>query len=360
MQTLLNLHSKGEYGIQRSPNWPYVRDGLKRNLSTVIRYYRRNPTAVKAQHFLVRLLQSITVPQSMPADRYYSNVDASALNISMSLKMTSAIFKGEVFDGVFYGKGNPEILIASDEAFDPLEADKNWRNLCPVKVLQHFRSDLDLNLLDGENNSNESGVAVISINIAMLALQYRAFRLEQIRLTEGTSVPQQTPQQFIRMYVIPNMLFSHLDVALFNRLCKVGNGVETGSTKNTLSFFLPDFGMRVDLIMEQMIQTLKDKDREFAAILQNIPAVTKETMLKVFELPEIAKTRQVSWALFMAQLPVAYFLFQQSSQFNHLNNRREVNEIRRALLAFKSDNTLKSALPSSIYMDAMTLVNVMA
>ena len=68
--------------------------------------------AVESSHFLVRLLQSITVPQSQNIERYYDNVDAISLNVSMALKMTSAISKGEMFDGVFYGKGNPEILIA--------------------------------------------------------------------------------------------------------------------------------------------------------------------------------------------------------------------------------------------------------
>ena len=268
MQTLLNLYSKGEYGVLRSPNWPYVRDGLKRNLSTVIRYYRRNPTAVKAQHFLVRLLQSITVPHSLTADRYYANVDAASLNISMSLKMTSAIFKGEVHRGVFYGGDNPEILIASDESFDPIKAERNWHNLCPVTVLQHFRSDLGLNLLDGTDTSAESGTAVVKINITMLAMQYRCFRLEQTALAEGTDYTPLTVQQFVRMYVIPNMLFSHLDVAVFNRMVKLKKGLPLGKSEKTHPFFLADMDTRADVAIEYTLLHLDSKQREFAAMLK--------------------------------------------------------------------------------------------
>lgn len=349
MQTLLNLYSKGEYGVLRSPNWPYVRDGLKRNLSTVIRYYRRNPTAVKAQHFLVRLLQSITVPHSLPIDRYYANVDALALNISMALKMTSPIFKGEIFEGVFYGRNSTEVLIASDEVFDPVKANTNWRNLCPVRVLQHFRTDIELNIPDGTAFGTESGTAVFSINIPMLAIQYRAFRLEQIKLTADTDEAQLTVQQFIRMYVLPNMLFSHLDVALFNRLVAVKENKPIAEGVKSHPFFVADYDDRVDFVLASVLNYLSIKEQEFAGMLKTIPAVTKENMFEVMTLPNLAPTRQVAWGLVLAELPVALFLHRMSHGFRHARNRTEVNYIQRAAQAFKSDSTLRSALPPRLF-----------
>jgi hypothetical protein len=216
MHNLFNLMPNIEHGILRLPEWAYVRTELRRNLDRVIAYYRKHPTAVHSAHFLVRLLQSITVPKSLNLERYYYNVDAGALNLSMALKMTSSIYRGQLFDGVFYSDCK-EILIAHSEPFDFHQAHRNWETLCPIEVLRHPLSDLGLGLPDGDKIGSDYGIAVISINIPMLAVQYRAFRINEEYLT-GNSDSQRSVMQFIRMYVIPNMLPSHLDHCLFNRI----------------------------------------------------------------------------------------------------------------------------------------------
>ena len=117
MQNLFGISSTAAQGIMGLPaDWLYIKHGLLRNLSMVIKFYRRNPMAVKSDHFLIRLLQSINVPHSQNIERYYNNVDAVSLNVSMMLKMTSSIFKGQLFNGIFYGPGNDEILIAHNES----------------------------------------------------------------------------------------------------------------------------------------------------------------------------------------------------------------------------------------------------
>lgn len=360
MQTLLNLHPKGEYGVLRAPNWPYLREGLKRNMNTVLRYYRRNPTAVKAQHFLVRLLQSIAVPQSLSPERYYANVDARALNISMALKMTSSIFRGEVHKGVFYGPDSSEVLIATDESFDPVAATKNWQNLSPVTVLRHPRSDLSLDLPDGQDTGSESGLAVITINVSLLAIQYRAFRQDQIRVTEGTDDAQLTAMQFIRMYVLPNMLPSHLDIALFNRIANMQQGFPLGESYGRHPFLLIDYAERVEITQENVLTSLKLKSQDFVGTLKTIPAVYKDDMFGVFTPPDIAPTRQVVWALVLAQLPVAMFLYRASEKFTHAKDRVELNLMQRAIMAYRSDSMLKQALPYEIYYDVETDINTLA
>ena len=88
MQNLFGISSTAAQGIMGLPaDWLYIKHGLLRNLSMVIKFYRRNPMAVKSDHFLIRLLQSINVPHSQNIERYYNNVDAVSLNVSMMLKM---------------------------------------------------------------------------------------------------------------------------------------------------------------------------------------------------------------------------------------------------------------------------------
>jgi len=349
MYNLFNLMSTAAFGTYKYPEWQYVRDGLKRNLGTVIRFYRKNPMAVQSSHFLVKLLQTITVPHSHNLERYYDNVDALALHVSMALKMTSSIAKGRLFDGVFYGQGNPEVLIAHTESFDIFEAHRNWQNVCPVKVLRHAKSDLALNLPDGTRSGSESGLAVIAINIPMLAIQYRAFRLNETMLSDGQSVSERSIMQFIHMYVIPNMLFSHLDQALFNRLNNRRKGAPLGATTKEHSFFLNDYVSKVDRMQAEILHNLRGRGKDFTEILRSVPLVTKDNLEQAFVLPDIAPTQQALWALVIARLPSVSFLFQILEEGPGSNNRHQVNRVLREVIRWRTNNLMKNMLPLEEY-----------
>ena len=367
MQNLFGRSSTAAQGIMGLPaDWLYIKHGLLRNLSMVIKFYRRNPMAVKSDHFLIRLLQSINVPHSQNIERYYNNVDAVSLNVSMMLKMTSSIFKGQLFNGIFYGPGNDEILIAHNESFDPFEADAKWENLCPVKILRHPKTDLGLNLPDGINNSDEKGLVVVSINIPLLAIQYRAFRLNEAIIAEemnnlNTDINdefcQRSIMQFIHMYVLPNALASHLDYAIFNRIKNIANGLPLSVSDRKHSFYTTDFSSKINYVHETIIDNLHKVGKDFVGTLRSIPMVVKDSSEQIFKLPDMALTRQVLWATVIAELPVLSFLFNLAKDGVGVKNQSEVNRIMRYMLAYKSDSLFKSMLPYNVYVSVMTDIN---
>ena len=348
MHNFFNLVSSGSSGIQRFQDWQYCRDGLKKNLGNVIRFYRQNPMAVKSDHLLVSLLQSITIPQSQNLERYYDNVDSLSLNLSMAFKLTSAIYKGRLFNGIFYGSGNDEILIANNDGFDIVEANRNWKNVCAVKVLRHSLSDLGLNIPDGNNTGSETGIAVISINIPMLAVQYRAFRNNEILIAEQTMDSQRSIMQFIHMFVLPNMLFSHLDQAIFNRINNLQKGAPLGESKKSHSFYLPDYSKKMNQTQEFILDYFNNTSKDFTSVLKTVPAVTKNDMEEVMLMEDIAPTRQVAWALTVSRLPALSFLFKVSIAGR---NQSTVNQVLKSVMAYKSENTMRTMLPHDIYMD---------
>lgn len=360
MYKLFNMDNTAQSGIIKYPEWNYIRDGLKKNLGTVLRFHRHNPMAVKSNHFLVQLLQSITVPQSQNLERYYDNVDRISLNMGMVFKMTSSIYKGHIFNGIFYGPDNPEILIADNASFDIFDANKNWESLSPVNVIRHFKSDLGLNIPDGTLSGSESGLSVIVINIPMLAVQYRAFRINEMYISDGEFESQRSIMQFIYMYVLPNMLESHLDCALFNRINNLQNGAPLGETNKRHSFYIIDFASKVQAFHEKVLKGLDSSTRNFVGILRTIPAVTKSSMEEVFMLPDMAYTRQVTYALVIARLQVILFLFKSSKYGASVKNSSEVNLVRRNIVAYRSDNMMKSTLPQDTYFDVQQEIDEIA
>lgn len=349
MYKLFNHETPVAQGVTNAMGWKYVRDGLKLSLGTVIGYYRKNPTAVRSSHFLVRLIQSISVPRSHNLERYFANVDAISLNTSMALKMTSSIFRGTMFDGVFYGEGTKEVLIAHTEYFDIFEANRNWQNLCPVRVLSHPMTDTGLNIPDGRKTGVEDGIAVVAINISMLMIQYRAFRRNEWLVRGQFGENEMSVMQFIRMYVLPNMLFSHLDVVLFNRIANTARGAPLGMSKARHSFHLIDYDDKIDTVHEKILKDLTQNYRDFTTIMRTVPMVTKENMESLMRLPRMASTNQVDWALSICRLSALAFLFRASKGGPNTRNRSEVNDILKTILSYQSDHLMETMLPLEQY-----------
>lgn len=347
MRTLFNLQSPREYGILNSAYWPYVRDGLRRNLQAIVRYHRRNPTAVQSSHFLVRLLGAIAIPHSLNLERYFDNVDSSTFNVASTLKMTTTVARGHMFRGIFYGPESHEVLIGHNGSFDPYEVDLHWMSQSPVTVLRHPRSDLTMMLPDGSDTSSEGGIAVIMINIPMLAIMYRAFRrYEDVTSVGGSAL---SVMHFIRMYVLPNMLPSHLDVALFNRIDNLQKGAPMGESRKSHSFALPDYSDKVNRVQKEVLTYIQKKRQDLLAVLKTVPAANAGNMADALDVPDIAPTRQVVWALVLARLNVLAFLVSVGRDRATTMNQSELNAMRRAITSYHSDNVFSNVLPPEDY-----------
>lgn len=345
MYSLFNSMPESLSAVARVPGWNNIRDGLRRNLDTVVRYYRNHPMAVQSDHFLVRMLQSIDVPLSLNIERYADNVQAMALNLSMALKMTSSIYRGQIFPGVFYGPDTFEVLIATNDDFDIFDAEKNWKDLQPVRVLRHPITDVALKLPNGGDNSTDSGIAVILINIPMLAVMYRSFRLEQANWAEVYQESQLSTMQFVHMYVLPNMLFTHIDHAVFNRMHALQMGAPIGETKRPHSFHLVDWDARLTQWQTQMLGLMTKIGRDFRGMMHEIPLVVANDLDSLMQLPIMVPTQQVVWALSISRLPILDFLVRTSKAGASTTNRNEVNYILRQIRMYKRNSMMKVLTP---------------
>lgn len=132
--------------------------------------------------------------------------------------MTSDINYGQVFKGVFYGPSCDELILYDEEYFNPFYAEKEWMRINAVKVLLHPKSDLALLLPNGRDSSTGGGLAVISVNVPLLAIQYRGFLKSQMLKIKAEDDAKLGIQHFIHMFVLPNMLYNQIDITIMNRL----------------------------------------------------------------------------------------------------------------------------------------------
>lgn len=351
MHSLLRINESIEQGLPSFPMWELLRRGLALNLDNVTNYYHRFAGRVNGSHFLVKLISSLNVSLTQSLDRFYAGIDSRALNVSQSLMMTSSISTGRLFEGVFYGDGVKEILIAHDESFDFFKASKNWRDLCPIKVLIHPKSDLAMNIPDGSTNSSEEGIAVIAINIPMLALQYREYQIyeDSVALSRGDS--PRGLMHYIYSYALTNMMYSHLDIAIFNRLYNLLIGAPLGISNKKHSFYIQDYSDKLTDLQLLQIRMLERNPRRFDAMLKMIPLVTESDLSTLAKLPEMVPTRPVVWALILSRLQFLSFLYTAGIDNARIRNGTETNKITRMLELFDIEKVLERILPIDYFLD---------
>ena len=355
MQLFFNKTLTDSRILPRNQLWLYAKAGLKRNLNTVTSYYHSRGFATKGNHFLIRLLNTIGVDQSMDIERYYEIVSAKTNKLSISFKMTSSVYSGQLFDGIFYGPEVKEIIIADDSYISPYEIQRNWKNISSVSVLDHPKSDLALLLPNGKSTSIESGTATILINIPALATQFREFAKEQQQnMQEG--VNPITMAVFLHRYVIPNMLYSHLDIALFNRINNMVIGKPMGEATLKHPIVVLDYTKQVDEVYRELFRKLQTTEVDFWTILRSIPLCTEINALELMRLPDMAATRQLAWAEFLTRLKCIQFLVSAAARHGRKLNNNELNYFLKKVIAYTSDGTFRQIVDSEVYSDTIRTV----
>jgi len=328
------------------PNWMNIKSQLGSNIQRIKRYYGENPTAVKADHILARLITSIAIPKSLELPRYYDNVQRVSMDVAMALFFTSSISFGRVKGNDFYNC--PEIILADFSGFDYEYVDTHWRDVSAVKVDYHPYTDMNMILPEPSHYQQVNNLAVIRINPAMLMVQYRAFRAEEEAISSLTGEDQRSLYQFIRMHVLPNMLDTHLDHAVLNRMTRLINGVEMIPMRYRHSFALIEMQSKVDEALAQQIRYYSLANRSFEVMLHSVPLIAHSRMVDLLEKPEIAPTQQVMWALELSKLPAIRMLMLLSPDIAKTANASFINKTIRYLVQLKNNHILRRMLPANI------------
>jgi hypothetical protein len=367
MFNLFDLGAELTEPLVKQAQWRYIRDGLRRNVDKVLEYYRTNPTAVAGDHFLVRLLQSISVPKSLDIERYYDNVTVVAPHLSSVMGMTSAIYKGTLFNGIFYGRNSREVLISQTNFFDLRKVPENWMNLTPIRVVTCPITSLGLDIPDGRGFISSElplldTVSVFTIDIPMLATMYREFRRNewQVQIDRGWEDSERSLMMFLRMYVLPNMLATQIDQVIFNRAYALRFGLPRDNMKNRHPFYLTDFSAKLDQMLMELNGWLEAAPRTFQGLLKSYPAVFKENLYQSMELPDYPPTRQIIWAMLYSRLKVFYFLIMTMSQSARDKNGTVLNRLFREIRMIRNARIMEQVLPLNYQEAVDEVINAIA
>ena len=285
-----------------------IRDGLLASIDKVRQYRAINPQTLNAAHPLIRLLQSVNVSLALEPEYYVDRVTDITFNLARVLGYTSPVSVGHVFSpSMFYGTGVSDLILATDEPFDLTNIEQTWPSLRPIRVIAHPLTDLRLHVPDGKFTAEQPGVAVIAINIPMLALQYRMWRK-----WERGSLAAESPMtvaQFLMGYPLPSMLYSHLDVAIFNRIFSLAFDVPMPKIRSRHPFFLIDWESEMDQVIREYLVQMHKRRANMDQMIHAMPTVGYPSRYDTLRLPEMPFTYQTMALVIAARvMPVMFHL----------------------------------------------------
>lgn len=339
-----------EFGTVTPPNFANIKEIYQGNLAKISRYYHAKKTFVPNEHILVKLLLTITASLKRDNQSYVDTVIDSIPRLCGHFKFSSPASYGDVYPkGYFYNENIPEVYVSDERSFDIEKAKQYWRLLQPIRVLRHPFTDLNLGRLDGKYKSDELGLAVISINIPMLAFQYKMWcETEQQKSKEQ---PSNRTHHFVSMYPITNAMYSHLDWCIFNRLGASYWDKPKAPYAHRHPFTLINAAASMDDILDKEVNTLARKPLTFDQMLVSIPTITARDVHRLARLPYGAPTRQFKWSLTLARLPLIQFLVQLNYDTDNPKNKEYLNRLRIQLRSMRQDKTLSHILPEGLYKD---------
>lgn len=355
MYYLFFKRSPIQYGTVKLQEIDYLRRLYERELSNVISYYHNSVYYLKNTQLLVRMLKHVDIPLHYDADRFIEIARARAPYIASQFKLTSDISYGKIFDGEFYGAGNDEIIIYDESYINPYKAERNYRNIRAVNVLLHPQANLKLLLPNGKINSTEVGLSVIRIDLALLAFQYRAFMLDKMSYTnmnEGL-----VENHFIHMYVLPNMLYKHLDIAIMNRIMNLFYGAPMDDSLNKHPFIVGDYSAKLDKGLLGILKLLKNRRVKYEFMLRMIPGISELDMQYVLKLPDVAMTRQINWAMMLSRLKIIKFLIDLGGKEAIRYNKMDIANLKIYLRRLMNEQVLLQVIRDDLLYNTSRIID---
>lgn len=345
---MLNLFASDvttKYGSMLTPLHNRLVDISQRNMERALDYWRSNGSSILNTNLVLKLIKEIPVPAGdltqLSLDKvrkYYDEIRDKDYQYGNRFNLTSSTRYGAITKSQFYDDSVDEIIITNSTPFKPSML-TNWRDVEPIRVHHHPYNVTYYGLLARKTNLGGNGVAVLSINIPLLALQYLMWLREEASYKNSNGATQvQATHMFVAKYPIPNMLKSHNDIAIFNRFIGryINNMQETRDVRQ--SFWLSDETAVLDQVIVKTVVELKRQERFWDAVLLHIPTVWRNGY-EAIRLPIDIEVRQNRWAWYIARLWVIDFLTEHEASFKKRKNGEALNDIIATLRRIRSDNT---------------------
>lgn len=310
---------------------------LTKQVSRIKIYYRESNYVVEGNHLLNQLLLNLNVSTERDLESYVRICGYETERLARVFKLVNPVVNNpDARIGEFYNKDTKEFIILHSEEFDYQKAYDNWTKIVPVKVHAHNFTDIDCRVADGKyiNQSSEGGYSVISINVPMLALQYKAWK---DKVQSKQEIKTQTVN-FVYQYPLLNMMDRQLELAIINRLINQYSGKPVSEFKAVHPVSTSDLTPLLDRVAATRINTLKSGNYKFDQMFTMFYGLKRRTWQEVIRPIDIAPVRSVKWVLELQTLKYFEFFVQVRKDRGGSYNNTETTRVLRDIKNLNNDS----------------------
>lgn len=286
---------------------------------------------------LLKLIYSFNISLAMDGSRYRSIIADELFELCAGVGITTSVNPGNIFTNDIFGEHIDVIYIGhsgSNSTFDGSGQLLDWKNQSPVKVLHSPVSDLNLDMPTGVASSDARGVAVLSVDVPMLALQYRAWRKVNDEREAGE---RETPKQYLQDFVFNNLLESQLRVALYNRFVNASTSIESLWSYRKPVTPIIDYALKIDGGYKRVADYLEGHATEVEQLLESIVVGPNSTVADLLPSLDVTPTRSVYWALLIAFIPYLDFIVGHLYLYDSKINRQFTTKLKREIKRIRTD-----------------------
>lgn len=316
------------------------------NIKRLTQYHRTQRFFLNERNLVKRLIKELNVSADTELYTYVDNVRDRVGALSRLFNLSSPYNAGRALSvSQFLNSAATEIVILHGEQFDIDGAVANWAELEPVKFLDHPNTDLSYALPDGTYPVTDSGAAIISINLPMLALQYRMWVLQETKKENPLKL-----STFVVGYPLNNAMRSHMDIAIFNRLANISKGTPELNKKRVqaTAMALPNLTSSIDEVLKTYDRTVRSKRMSFYEILYYVPALTCGNFIYRAQIPSLPATDQIAWALYGSAIKKLAYLFRLNNELALALNQATINEVSWLTRRLNNDQVLQRGYPAEL------------
>lgn len=255
-----------------------------------------------SKNILLRILQSISEEFTGDIVEFMGRVHKVGIDLSRTIGMTSNYGTGKLHYSNLYD-GCDEIFIAGrNEDYMWSDLWYNWRDVAAVTVVDHPLTEMTY-FMPGVTNAakiDKPDLCVFFVDIALLYTQWHMYR---------SASKDPSMELFLTEIVMPNMMKSHMDICMLNRMMMHMGIVTESKVKSNLPFNQISVNQEMDRILSIVDKNLTGRRLRYTQFLSSIPCVFGGNVLESIPDPGLMPTIQSIWATLASKMKrMAYVL----------------------------------------------------
>lgn len=336
-------------GFYKPPTFDNINRYVQDQYTKLQKFYREFPPVTHTDRVVGKLLTDIKVPVRGDWIDIYDRVTDDTARLAGLNGMVSALSNGQVTrKGEFLPKGSREIIVAMQFPVDLSDLKNTWQDLQPVRWLYHNSTDLNMPLLGSRKalylaDVGDLPYGVVAIDVGMLAVKYHCWRHYHVSKMRTDAKPNKG--QFIGSFILPDMIPSFHDIALFNRVVNIVKRKPIPVVGRTHSVATYRLDTQIDKILKQSIDYITRKRlMEWDEVFRYIPSFFNTNLFKGLCLPSVPSTIQLDWVLELSRLPMISWALYMMREEHVYPDRSFINEVRYDTKTLLTRNVLATRL----------------